>query len=120
MLNRINDFVDQRGISRYRFWQDTSLGRDTAYRLYNYPSYIPTGAVLDKICSTYKMQPGEFLEWREESPNEEGHPIIPEKNHSPTGSLNSEEQLTQGSQSQSKEVLTLIEGGLPIIAKKVS
>ena len=120
MFNRIKDFVDQRGITRYRFWQDTNLGRDTAYRLYNDPSYIPTGAVLDKICSTYKMQPGEFLEWREESPNEEGHPTITSNNHSSTGSINSEEALTQDSQSQPQEVLTLIEGGLPIIQKKVS
>ena len=120
MFNRIKKFIDQRGISRYRFWQDTNLGRDTAYRLCNDPSYIPTGAVLDKICSTYKMQPGEFLEWREESPNEEGPPIITSENQALTGSINSEEQLPPGSQSQPKEVLTLIEGGLPIIPKKVS
>ncbi|BAY50477.1 hypothetical protein SAMD00079811_81060 (plasmid) [Scytonema sp. HK-05] len=63
MLNNIKQFIDSRGISRYRFWQDTGLGRDTAYRLCNDPTYIPTGGVLDKICATYKVQPGELLTW---------------------------------------------------------
>jgi DNA-binding Xre family transcriptional regulator len=71
VFNRIREFIDQRGISRYRFWQDTQLGRDTAYRLCNDPSYIPTGAVLDKICSTYKVQPGEFLGWHDDEQNED-------------------------------------------------
>lgn len=66
VLNQIRKFVDGRGISRYRFWQDTGLGRDTAYRLYNDPTYIPTGTVLEKICGTYKVQPGEILLWRED------------------------------------------------------
>ncbi|WP_414572663.1 helix-turn-helix domain-containing protein [Nostoc sp. CCY 9925] len=63
MQNRIKKFIEEKGISRYKFWQDTKLGRDTAYRLCNDPSYIPTGSVLDKICTTYKVQPGEFLVW---------------------------------------------------------
>lgn len=63
MQNRIKKFIEDKGISRYKFWQDTKLGRDTAYRLCNDPSYIPTGSVLDKICTTYRVQPGEFLVW---------------------------------------------------------
>jgi DNA-binding Xre family transcriptional regulator len=61
--NRIKKFIEEKGISRYKFWQDTKLGRDTAYRLCNDPGYIPTGSVLDKICATYRVQPGEFLVW---------------------------------------------------------
>jgi DNA-binding Xre family transcriptional regulator len=71
VFNRIRKFIEERGISRYRFWQDTQLGRDTAYRLCNDPSYIPTGSVLDKICSTYKVQPGEFLGWHDDEQNED-------------------------------------------------
>jgi len=71
VFNRIREFIEKQGISRYRFWQDTQLGRDTAYRLCNDPSYIPTGAVLDKICSTYKVQPGEFLGWYEDEPSQD-------------------------------------------------
>ncbi len=63
VLNTIGQFISQLGITRYRFWQDTDLGRDTAYRLCNDPNYIPTGQVLDKICATYKIQPGILLTW---------------------------------------------------------
>ncbi|MBD2504602.1 helix-turn-helix domain-containing protein [Anabaena azotica] len=63
MQNRIKQFIEDKGISRYKFWQDTKLGRDTAYRLCNDPNYVPTGSVLDKICTTYRVQPGELLVW---------------------------------------------------------
>ena len=70
MQNKIKKFIDERGVSRYKFWQETKLGRDTAYRLCNDPNYIPTGNVLDKICATYKIQPGELLVWL---PDEDPH-----------------------------------------------
>jgi Cro/C1-type HTH DNA-binding domain len=71
MLNRIKEFLDNRpdpisGASQtspYRFWQDTGIGRDTAYRMYNDPTYIPTSGALNKICEAYRMQPGDFLCW---------------------------------------------------------
>lgn len=63
VLNTIKNFIDNRQISRYRFWQDTGLGRDTAYRLCNDPTYVPTGNVLEKICATYGVQPGDLLTW---------------------------------------------------------
>ncbi|MEH2249796.1 helix-turn-helix domain-containing protein [Nostoc sp.] len=62
-LNTIKQFISKREISRYRFWQEIGLGRDTAYRLCNDQTYIPTGNVLEKICATYKVQPGELLNW---------------------------------------------------------
>lgn len=71
MLNRIKEFLDNRPdpisgaeyTSPYRFWQDTGVGRDTAYRMYNDPTHIPTSKALNKICSAYKIQPGTFLVW---------------------------------------------------------
>jgi hypothetical protein len=71
MLNRIKDFLDNRPdpisgadqTTPYRFWQETGLGRDTAYRMYNDPTYIPSSSALNKICSTYGLQPGDFLHW---------------------------------------------------------
>lgn len=71
MRNKIKEFlktqIDPRtgkqGISAYRFWKDTNLSRPTAYRLVADPAYIPTGDVLDKICSAYLIQPGELLVW---------------------------------------------------------
>lgn len=71
MRNKIKEFLDQRpdpvtgkpGTSAYRFWKETNLSRPTAYRLVADPTYIPSGEVLDKICSTYHVQPGELLVW---------------------------------------------------------
>jgi DNA-binding Xre family transcriptional regulator len=71
MLNRIKQFLDTRpdpiggtsSTSPYRFWQDTGIGRDTAYRMYNDPTYIPTSKALNKICGAYRIQPGSFLSW---------------------------------------------------------
>lgn len=71
MLNRIKDFLDNRPdpisgadqTTPYRFWQDTGIGRDTAYRMYNDPAYIPASAALNKICEAYRIQPGDFLFW---------------------------------------------------------
>lgn len=71
MRNKIKEFLAQRpdpitgkpGTSAYRFWRETNLSRPTAYRLVADTAYIPTGDVLDKICSTYQVQPGELLVW---------------------------------------------------------
>lgn len=71
MLNRIKEFLDARPdpisgteyTSAYRFWQETGIGRDTAYRMYNDSTYIPTSKVLNKICNTYRIQPGSFIVW---------------------------------------------------------
>ncbi len=59
--NRIKPLLDQRNITRYRFWKDTGLSRATAYRLCDDPSYIPTGEVIEKICRAYNWQPGDFI-----------------------------------------------------------
>jgi Cro/C1-type HTH DNA-binding domain len=75
MRNKIKAFLETRrnlktgkpGTSAYRFWKDTNLSRPTAYRLVADPTYIPTGDVLDKICSAYRIQPGELLVWLPDS-----------------------------------------------------
>ncbi len=106
MFNRIHEFIQNRGISRYRFWQDTQLGRDTAYRLCNDPTYIPTGGVLDKICSTYKIQPGEFLEWRDDQTQEEL------TSNFSSSSLRESSQSTSTSKGSSQsDALKLLKGG---------
>ena len=71
MRNKIKEFLERRpdsvtgkpGTSAYRFWKETNLSRPTAYRLVADPTYIPSGDVLDKICNTYQVQPGELLVW---------------------------------------------------------
>jgi DNA-binding Xre family transcriptional regulator len=65
MRNKIKQFLDTKGITRYQFRKDTGIAQRTAYDLYDKPEQIPSGTVLEKICSTYKIQPGTLLEWVE-------------------------------------------------------
>lgn len=62
MRNKIKSFLDRNGITPYKFKQDTGISLQTAYALYNNPNRIPRMSVLDKICETYQIQPGEILE----------------------------------------------------------
>lgn len=62
--NRVKTFIDSLGITRYQFWKETDLAQNTAYRLYDDPTYIPGSSVLNKICMTYRdkgVQPGDLL-----------------------------------------------------------
>ncbi len=59
--NDIKALVDRMGITRYRFWKDTGLSRETAYRLYDEPNYIPKKDVMEKLAETYGWQPGQYL-----------------------------------------------------------
>jgi DNA-binding Xre family transcriptional regulator len=65
--NRIGEFIKERGITAYRFWKDTGLARPTAYRVCADSTYPLAGDVLNKICTAYKIQPGEILYWVEDS-----------------------------------------------------
>ena len=59
--NRIKTLIDGLGITRYEFWQNTRLSQNTAYRLYDDPSYIPGSSVIEKIFNAYGWQPGDYL-----------------------------------------------------------
>jgi hypothetical protein len=63
MRNKIKQLVDSRGLSIYRFWQDTGISRNTAYDLYNNPDRYPMADVMDAIIKTYKVDPGDVIEW---------------------------------------------------------
>ena len=63
LRNKIKEFVDNRGLSVYRFERDTGIAHRTAHDLYNKRSQIPAPSVLTKICDAYQVQPGELLEW---------------------------------------------------------
>lgn len=71
--NRIKHMVDQAGITRYQFWKETGLAQNTAYRLYDDPTYIPGEPVMEKICSRYGWQPGDYVIYipNEDLPNSE-------------------------------------------------
>lgn len=58
---RIKSLVDNRGITRYRFWKDLGVSQNTAYRLYDDPTYIPREDVMAKLYEVYGWQPGDYL-----------------------------------------------------------
>ncbi|WP_250126042.1 helix-turn-helix transcriptional regulator [Chroococcidiopsis sp. CCMEE 29] len=61
--NKIKQYLDSRGITRYQFRKDTGVAQRTAYDLYDKPEQLPSPDVLRKICDAYEIQPGEILEW---------------------------------------------------------
>lgn len=66
MRNKIKDFVDSQGITVYEFRKRTGIANKTAYDLYNKPEQYPSRDVMDKICSTFRIQPALLLEWVED------------------------------------------------------
>lgn len=69
MRNKVKKFLENRGLSAYRMIQDTKISDTTGYKIASDPTYIPSAKVLEAICETYRIQPGELLEW---VPSEEG------------------------------------------------
>ncbi len=63
--NRIKEFIDGMGITRYQFYKETGIAPSTAYNLFDNPDWIPQVNVLDKICERYKVQPGDLIYWVE-------------------------------------------------------
>ena len=62
VINRIKEFLDSRGVtSGYQFWKETGLPQSTAFRLYGDRNVYPSKKVASIICSTYNVEPGEFL-----------------------------------------------------------
>ena len=65
VINRIDRILKDRNISAYKFWKMTGIGESTAYKLCRDRNHLPTPDHLVAICETFKIQPGEFLEWIE-------------------------------------------------------
>lgn len=61
--NTIKKFLDDRGVTPYRFQKDCGIAANTAYSLYNNPGQLPSSTVLSKICDAYEVQPGDLLVW---------------------------------------------------------
>jgi DNA-binding Xre family transcriptional regulator len=61
--NTLKTFIEERGISVYRFRKDIGVAQSTAYELVNNPDRIPNAEVLNKICQAYQIQPGCILSW---------------------------------------------------------
>ena len=56
-------------LTSYRFGKLTGLSDGTAHRIDD-PNWVPSPKILDVICRTFKIQPGEFLYWVPDSSEE--------------------------------------------------
>jgi hypothetical protein len=61
IINDIKSLVDRQKITRYRFWKETGFNRETAYRLYDDPTYIPGKEIMDRIAKVYGWPPGAYI-----------------------------------------------------------
>lgn len=62
IVNRIKEFLSERGLTAYQLWKATGISRTTAYALYNEPNQYPGKNVMESICQTFKASPGELLQ----------------------------------------------------------
>jgi DNA-binding Xre family transcriptional regulator len=69
--NRVSELLQERGLSVYRFWKDSGIARNTAYRLASDPDHYPEKSVLHAICQTLGVTPGEVLIYTPENQGDE-------------------------------------------------
>ncbi|GAB1544797.1 hypothetical protein NUACC21_74730 [Scytonema sp. NUACC21] len=60
--NKIKQFVDARGLTPYRFWKDTKLGKATAYELYNDSERVPDNETIRRIRTAYNCKTSDLIE----------------------------------------------------------
>ena len=70
MKNRIDQLIQQLGITAYRFSEDTGISKNNVYLLKNNPNQFPSGDVFDKIIEKYRVTPNDIVEWIPQSEKE--------------------------------------------------
>jgi DNA-binding Xre family transcriptional regulator len=63
LKNRVKEFTQSRGITIYKFIQQTGIAMSTGYKLSQNPSHLPSITVLQAICDRYEIQPNEIVYW---------------------------------------------------------
>jgi DNA-binding Xre family transcriptional regulator len=63
LKNRVKEFTESRGITIYKFIQQTGIAMSTGYKLSQNPSHLPSITVLQAICDRYEIQPNEIVYW---------------------------------------------------------
>ena len=61
LKNRVKEFTEEKGITVYRFIQQTGIAMSTGYKLSQNPDQLPSIAVLQAICDRYEIQPNEII-----------------------------------------------------------
>lgn len=78
MLNRIKEFADSRGLTAYALWKATTLSEPTVYRLYNDPSLVPSGKVLEGFAVAFPdTTPNDWLKFESEGKDNGDRPSTP-------------------------------------------
>jgi DNA-binding Xre family transcriptional regulator len=63
LKNRVKEFTESRGITVYKFIQQTGIAMSTGYKLSRNPNHLPSITVLETICDRYEIQPNEIVYW---------------------------------------------------------
>lgn len=61
LVNTLKDVLDARGVSSFKLSQKSDISPTTTRKVYSDPTYIPSPDVLEKICITLDIQPGDIL-----------------------------------------------------------
>jgi len=61
LVNTLRDVLDARGVSSFKLSKSSDISPTTTRKIYSDPTYIPSPDVLEKICITLDIQPGDIL-----------------------------------------------------------
>lgn len=62
LINRLKFVLDNRGLSSFRLSKIANLSPTTTRKIYSDQEYIPSPDVLERICISLEIQPGDILE----------------------------------------------------------
>jgi DNA-binding Xre family transcriptional regulator len=62
LVNSLKKLLDSRGISSFKLSKVSDLSPTTTRKIYLDERYIPSPDVLERICLTLKVQPGDILQ----------------------------------------------------------
>lgn len=61
LINSLKAVCDARGLSSFKLSKQANLSPTTTRKIYNDEKYIPSPDVMERICLTLKITPGDLL-----------------------------------------------------------
>lgn len=62
LVNTLKSVLDQRGLSSFKLSKLSQLSPTTTRKIYTDDRYIPSPDVLERICLSLEVQPGDLLQ----------------------------------------------------------
>ncbi len=62
LVNSLRKVLDERGITSFKLSKISELSPTTTRKIYTDENYIPSPDVLERICLTLSVQPGDILQ----------------------------------------------------------